>query len=260
MNAYAFLDPSGVGSLVAEAEAPALTHLAFIAHELRTPLATQRALLELALADPEADAELWQEIGSDVLDACKEQERLLESCLALSRSQSAVTRSETVDLATAVATRLGALDLRSVTVTKSLEQALTTGDPDLIERLLDNLLTNAVRHNRVGGSIEVTTRSIEPQTLLTVENTGPPIPAGEITRLFEPFQQLTSQNTSSPRGLGLGLAVAKAVATAHGAVISAHARPSGGLRIDVVFPPAHDQPGVDAGMSNGRRNLAPNVN
>jgi signal transduction histidine kinase len=180
---------------------------------------------------------------------------LLESCLALSRSQGALIRRETVDLAAAVATRLGALDLRSFTVTESLEQALTTGDPGLVERLLDNLLTNAVKHNRVGGSIEVTTRSIEPQALLTVENSGPPIPADEVTRLFEPFQQLSSQNAGSPGGLGLGLALARAVADAHGAAIRARARPTGGLRIDVVFPPARDQPGVDASASIGRLQL-----
>jgi signal transduction histidine kinase len=210
---------------------------AYIAHELRTPLATQRALLELALADPDADAALWREIGSDVLDACNKQERLLDSCLALSRSQATVSRSETIDLAAAVASRLGVLDLRSCTVTENLEEALTAGNPDLIERLLDNLLTNAVGHNRVGGSIEVTTRTIEPQALLTVENTGRPVPADQITRLFEPFQQLSSRSACSPGGLGLGLAVARAVADAHGAVIRARARPSGGLRIDVVFPP-----------------------
>jgi signal transduction histidine kinase len=208
---------------------------AYIAHELRTPLATQRALLELALADPDADAELWQEIGRDVLDACKKQERLLESCLALSRSQSAVLSIETVDLAAAVAIRLGLLDLRAFAVTESLQRAPTAGDPDLIERLLDNLLTNAARHNHVGGSIEVTTRSIGSRVCLTIENTGPPVPAGELTRLFEPFRQLSSQNAGSPGGLGLGLAVAKAVADTHGAVIRACARPAGGLRIDVVF-------------------------
>lgn len=60
---------------------------AYIAHELRTPLATQRALLELALADPDADTEAWREIGTDVLDACSQQEQLLDACLALSRSR-----------------------------------------------------------------------------------------------------------------------------------------------------------------------------
>jgi signal transduction histidine kinase len=148
---------------------------AYIAHELRTPLATQRALLELALADPSASTQLWQEIGSEVLDACKEQERLLESCLVLSRSQGALTRSETVNLAAVAGTRLAALDLQGVTVTVSerLEPALTTGDSDLIERLLDNLLTNAVRHNSVDGWIAVTTRSIEQRALLTVRPKHP---------------------------------------------------------------------------------------
>ena len=60
---------------------------AYVAHELRTPLATQRALLELALADRDADVASWREIGEDVLGACRQQERLLEACLTLARSQ-----------------------------------------------------------------------------------------------------------------------------------------------------------------------------
>jgi signal transduction histidine kinase len=59
--------------------------VAFAAHALRTPLATQRALLELALADPDADVEAWREAGEGVLRACDEQARLLEACLALAR-------------------------------------------------------------------------------------------------------------------------------------------------------------------------------
>ena len=72
--------------------------------------------------------------------------------------------------------------------------------------------------------------------MFTVENTGPPIPAGEVTRLFEPFQQHTRQNAPASGGLGLGLAVAKAVADAHGACITARARRGGGLRVEVAFP------------------------
>jgi signal transduction histidine kinase len=77
---------------------------AYVAHELRTPLATQRALLELALADPSADVASWREIGEDVLAACKQQERLLEACLSLARSKRCgPQRCEPVDLA-AIAT------------------------------------------------------------------------------------------------------------------------------------------------------------
>jgi len=214
---------------------------AYVAHELRTPLATQRALLELALADLDADTAAWRHVGNDVLEACKQQERLLEACLALSRSQSGLSRCERVDLASIVAVLVRSRDLRGLTVNVRLGRALTTGDPELIERLLDNLLVNAVRHNTVGGWIEVTAGRTGRQVLFTIENTGHTIPSDELTGLFEPFQQLSSQNTRSAGGLGLGLAVVKAVADAHGAQINARARPSGGLRVEVAFPATADK-------------------
>jgi signal transduction histidine kinase len=193
-------------------------------------------LLELALADPDADANVWREIGADVLGACRQQERLLAACLALSRSQSGRCRCETVDLSAIVAERLGAQGPEELNVRSRLDRALMIGDPALLERLVENLLLNALHHNRVGGWIEVTTRRSGASALFTVTNTGPQIPAGEVTRLFEPFQQLTGRHTRQAGGLGLGLAVVKAVADAHDASLNARARPSGGLSIEVVFP------------------------
>jgi signal transduction histidine kinase len=213
--------------------------VAYVAHELRTPLATQRALLELALADLDADADAWREIGEDVLDACRQQERLLDACLGLFRSQSGPYSRETLDLAAIVAERLGAGDLGGLTVRSRLDRALTIGDPDLVERLVENLLVNAVRHNRAGGWIAITTRRSGASALFAVANTGPLIPAGEVTRLFEPFQQLTGRNAPPAGGLGLGLAVAKAVADAHDALVTAHARRARGLRVMVAFPAAN---------------------
>ena len=131
---------------------------AYIAHQLRTPLATQRALLELALADPDADTEAWREIGTDVLDACRQQEQLLDACLALSRSRTDPSGCDPVELGSVVAGLLHSRDLRRFTVRSSLDPALTIGDRALIERLVENLLVNAVRHNRVGGWISVMTR------------------------------------------------------------------------------------------------------
>jgi signal transduction histidine kinase len=211
----------------------------YIAHELRTPLATQRALLELALADPDADTAAWRDVGEDVLGACRQQERLLDACLALSRSRGGLSRCETVDLGSVVAGLVRTRDLRGLSARSSLERALTIGDPDLIERLVDNLLGNAVGHNRVGGWIEVTTRRSGTKALFTVENTGPPIPARELTRPFEPFQQLAAWNTRAAGGLGLGLAVVTAVVDAHDALVTARARPGGGLRVEVAFAAAN---------------------
>ncbi len=216
----------------------AAPYAAYIAHELRTPLATQRALLELALADPEADGAAWREIGRDVLEACTQQERLLEACLALSRSQAGLGKCDLVDIASLSAELVRSTDLDGLTATIRLAPALTIGVPCLIERLLDNLLRNAVRHNRLGGWIGITSGRSRSRAFVAVENTGPRISTDELARLFEPFHQGPAQNASSAPGLGLGLAVVKAVADAHGAVVSARARRAGGLRVDVAFPTA----------------------
>ncbi len=227
---------SSDGLITANEPATAAPFAAYIAHELRNPLATQRALLELALADRDADTATWREIASEVLDACKQEERLLEACLALSRSQAGLGQCELVDLASLTAKLLRTTDLNGFTARVRLEPALTTGVPSLIERLLDNLLTNAVRHNQAGGWIALASGSSRSQALFTIENPGRLVPVDELARLFEPFQQLSPPNTRSANGFGLGLAVVKAVADAHDARISAHARSSGGLRVELVFP------------------------
>ena len=206
---------------------------AYVAHELRTPLATQRALLELALADPDADVASWREIGEDVLGACRQQERLLEACLTLARSQGRKQRCEPVDLAAITAEALRAHDLSGLKRVVVLEPARTTGDADLLERLASNLVSNAIRHNVAGGRIEVATRTESGRAALSVANTGPLVPAAELQRLFQPFQRL---NSNPGDGVGLGLAIVQAIADLHDAIVTAQAPTGGGLGIDVAFP------------------------
>lgn len=205
--------------------------LAYAAHELRTPLTTQRALLELALADPQTDLVTWREIGEDVLRACRQLERVLEACLTLARSEEAQC-FESVDLALVADETLRAHDRRSLTTVAALEPAKVNGDPGLVDRLAANLVSNAIRHNVAGGRIEVSTRTESARAVLSVANTGPVIPGGELRRLFKPFERLSS----STDGVGLGLAIVQAIADAHHATITARARIGGGLGIDVAFP------------------------
>jgi len=205
---------------------------AYMAHELRTPLATQRALLELALGDPGVDVVAWREIGEDVLGACMQQERVLEACLTLARSEGGPHGCEPVDLASVAAAALRAHDLSGLERVIALESAWTTGDPDLVERLVANLVSNATRHNVGGGWIEVATRKESGRAVLSVANSGPPIPPAELERLFQPFQRLNT----NPNGVGLGLAIVQAIADAHDATVTAKARIGGGLEIDVTFP------------------------
>jgi signal transduction histidine kinase len=97
-----------------------------------------------------------------------------------------------------------------------------------------NLLDNAVRHNRPGGHVTVTTGTRDGTAHLTVTNTGPVIPPGAVSRLYQPFQRLDDASTD---GLGLGLSIVRAIATAHDATITTTPTPSGGLRVEVAFPP-----------------------
>jgi len=190
--------------------------VAFVAHELRAPVALQRALVEVTLADADADAAALREMGERVLAACEQQQRLIDALLDLTRTRCRLRRREPVDLASITEAALRAHDLSELDTVVALEPARTTGDPDLLARLGANLVSNAVRHNIAGGRVEVATRAEAGRAVLSVANTGPPVPAAD--------------------GVGLGLAIVHAIADAHDAVVTAQARPGGGLRIDVGFP------------------------
>jgi signal transduction histidine kinase len=117
------------------------------------------------------------------------------------------------------------------------EPATLDGDSLLVERLVANLLTNAVRHNVAGGRVEVTTGVKDGRAVLSVTNTGPAIPPGEVDRLFQPFQRLDRRRANYRDGHGLGLSIVRAIATAHDAIITARPMPDGGLGVSVIFPP-----------------------
>jgi signal transduction histidine kinase len=209
---------------------------AFVAHELRTPIAVQRALVEVALGDPDSDTAALRAMGEDVLASCEQQQRLIEALLDLTHSQRGLIRHEPVDIAAITNEALQAHHLSRFESVVTFEPAWTTGDPDLLERLAANLVSNATRHNVPGGRIEVSTRTEAEHAVLSVANTGRRIPAGDLNRLFKAFEQLGPQPRDRANGVGLGLAIVHAIADAHEALVTAHARAGGGLKIDVSFP------------------------
>ncbi|MGH9917322.1 MAG: sensor histidine kinase [Nitrososphaerales archaeon] len=216
---------------------------AYIAHELRTPLATQRALLELTLTDPLADRACWRGVARELLEACLQQERLLEACLTLARSRCEPPRHQPVDLGAIADEALRTHDPHGTQRVLVPGPAWTTGDPSLLARLAANLVSNAIRHNIAGGRVEVATRTVSGRAVLTIANTGPLIPVGELERLFQPFHRLNSnaQSFSDGVGLGLGLAIVQAIAEAHNAIVIARPRAGGGLEIDVSFAATPEQ-------------------
>ena len=121
-------------------------------------------------------------------------------------------------------------------VEATLEPAATSGDQRLVERLVVNLLDNAVHHNVRGGWVRVRTGVEGERALLRVENSGPVVPADEVANLVEPFRRATADRSSHDGGLGLGLSIAAAIATAHDAALDVRARPEGGLDVGVGLP------------------------
>jgi signal transduction histidine kinase len=209
-------------------------------HELRTPLTAERNLLQVALDDPNTSAETWRDTANELLSSNDEQKNLIEALLALATSESGLDHQEPTDLAEICASVLSrpGLDTDSLAlhVETALHSAPVDGDPTLIERLVKNLVDNAIGHNIPGGQVQISTGTTDGQAVLTVRNTGPVIPPGEIGRLFQPFQRLDSRRTHYQNGHGLGLSIVQAIAASHHAPITADPLTTGGLRLTVTFP------------------------
>src|SRR5215471_13594917 len=246
--------------LLARLEASFTAQRQFVAnasHELRTPLAWQRTLVQVALADPDADAESLRAAHQRVLASGAHQERILEALLTLSRGQAGLDKCEPFDLATLAGHVLGSRQPdaqdRQLAIHSALAPALASGDPRLAERLIANLTDNALRHNVPGGYIEIVTGTKNSCAVLSVINTGPVIPAAAVDRLLQPFQRLGTERTSHSDGLGLGLSIVQAIAQAHGAALTIRPQPGGGLQAEVSFP----QPGTASGSHPGLTDPVP---
>ena len=216
--------------------------MANAAHELRTPLTVERTLLQVALADPNATATSLRATCGELLASGREQEQLIDALLTLATSQRGLETRQPVDLAVAAQAVLESVrseaDRLGLELKAALGAARTSGDPTLIERLIANLLDNAIHYNEPTGRVDVRTATAVGGAVLSVTNTGPPVPPGEIERLFEPFQRLARERTASDRHRGLGLSIARAIASAHGGTVAAEPRPDGGLVVTVSLPAA----------------------
>ena len=230
-------------SLFARLEASFESQRHFVAnasHELRTPLAAERTLLQVALADPDATAEYLRSTCQQLLDLGDQQERLIDALLTLASSERGVERWEPFDLAElagqVLLDRQPEADRRGIAVDAILTTAPATGDPSLVASLVSNLVDNAIRHNRDGGIVRISTAITDGLAVLSVSNTGAFIPSGEVERLLQPFQRLGTERLRHADGYGLGLAIVRAIAGVHNATLTANSRGGGGLDIDVVFP------------------------
>ncbi|MGH2832619.1 MAG: sensor histidine kinase, partial [Solirubrobacteraceae bacterium] len=208
-------------------------------HELRTPLARLKTLAQVALADPNASVDSLRAAHERVLASEQQLEDLIEALLSLAGSERGLYHREPVELAAltgdVLAARRAEIERCGLQLHATLDPATTEGSPQLLERLAVNLIDNAIRHNTVGGRIDISTAATAGAAVLSVANDGPVIPPQELERLQAPFQRLGAARTSHGDGHGLGLSIVHAIATAHAAQLSIRPRPEGGLVVEVRF-------------------------
>jgi signal transduction histidine kinase len=232
-----------VDGLLGRLETALNAHKRFVAnaaHELRTPLTLERALLEETLTDRAATLEAYRATSERLLAISQDQGRLLEALLTLASSERGLDRQDPFDLSDLACQALDSArleaDARGVRIDSRVAPAPSAGDPALAGRLVANLVDNAVHHNVAGGHVEVATDTRAGRAFVSVVNSGPVISPQQVGRLFEPFQRLGERTARSDGHHGLGLSIVRAIATAHGADVTARARPGGGLSVEICFP------------------------
>jgi signal transduction histidine kinase len=207
-------------------------------HELRTPLTSMRTLIDVAMAKPTRTTGGLETLVGRVREAVDQSEGIIDGLLTLARSDRGLAIRELVDLEAAA---LDAIDQTSaaardsdIAVESNLSAAPIPGDRVLVERLVANLVDNAIRYNFEGGSIHIETGTDNGESYLSVTNSGPLVQESKLASLFEPFTRI-EQRLSNGQGVGLGLSIVASVVAAHGGRLEAAALPNGGLKITVRF-------------------------
>jgi two-component system sensor histidine kinase KdpD len=241
-----------IGSLVnrirerelrAKTEEMRSTLLSSVSHDLRTPLA---AITGMATSLREQAVGTDRDALQTIVDEAQRLSRILTNLLAITKVESgAEPRREWVPLDELVGSALGPLEpeLSDHPLTLDVADELAHVDPILTGQLLVNLVDNAAKHTQAGCAIEVRARRDGAAALIEVNDAGPGLPPGPPEQVFEKFFRGHDANA---HGVGLGLAVCRAIAHAHGGRIEAASRTQGGSSFRVWFPDNGSPPHIEA--------------
>jgi len=206
-------------------------------HELRTPLAVIRTELDVALDTPDPSREELDDMAEGIRSAIARSEKVIDGLLTLARSgivdpTAEADMSEVIDHVLDDARE--AIAERGITVhTTAAPGAKVWCDPILIERMIRNLVDNAVIHNDDAGSLEIQVSQSSGEVVTQIANSGPELDAATTARLGEPFFRPSSRRVP---GTGLGVAIARSIADAHGGSLEIEPRPGGGVIATVTLP------------------------
>lgn len=209
-------------------------------HELRTPLATTQTMIDVALADPHAGAGELRALAGRVREVNRSNIETVDALLDLADAGAGELAREPVNLSHITDAVLRELAAEATTAGVELRvrtgEAGALGDPVLIRQAVANLVRNAIRHNRSGGSATVRLSTHDTTARATVTNTGAVVPHNTVDALVEPFVRGTGRTLTRGCGHGLGLAIVSAITTAHGGTLTLQPNPDGGLTVHLDLP------------------------
>jgi hypothetical protein len=227
-------------------------------HELRTPLATMRVSVDVAAAKPGPVPPETITLAGQVRAELDKVDELLDGLLVLARAQHGVLPGGAVfpldyTVSTALAAREGAIAAKNLTVqhVSGSDDIRVEGSQPLLRRMADNVIGNAVSHNRDGGWIRITTQADGDTARLIVENGGDILDPAQVAGLAQPFRRLGADRTGSDNGTGLGLSIVAAIAEAHRGSLDLHASPGGGLKVTITLPLAPRAAAIAGTVSGG---------
>lgn len=209
------------------------------AHELRTPLALMQVQLDAynSTEHPNNDASATQTIQM-VTEQNERLTKMVKTLLDMSELQT-IARDETIDLDALIEEVLVDLEPlaqeKNITLNNQCNEVKLLGSDILIYRLVYNLVENAIKYNRINGSVTVKSFTKDQHIYLTVADTGNGIPKDLKERVFEPFFRLDKSRSRELGGVGLGLALVHEIVRVHAGTIQVKDNPTGGTIFEVIF-------------------------
>ena len=237
--------------------------VAAASHEMRTPVASVRALAEALLSDTSGNVALYKEYLGDIVTECEHAGHLVDRMLELARLEGRTgSLDATMDACAAV--RVAVSQVRPLAQAKELqlevdapEELLLFGESWLLEAAVRNLVENAVKYTPAGGHVAISVTEAGGEIRVAVSDTGPGIPPEHLPHLFERFYRVEKSRSRATGGVGLGLTIAHRAVAGLGGRIDVASEPGRGSTFTVILPQANQTDGKKGGSASGRRGRPP---
>jgi heavy metal sensor kinase len=211
-----------------------------IAHDLKSPITRIRGISEVNLTTGASDKD-YETMAASTIEECDRLLDMINTMLVISKTEAGVNKLDTQEMDIGAVVRDACELFRAPAEDKDLRLVCDapgnfsiSGDNRLIQRMIANLLDNAIKYTPAGGSIEMTVNTVNDAATITVKDTGIGISEKDIPRIFERFYRCDPSRSEA--GIGLGLSFARAIARAHGGDITVTSIPDQGSTFTVTLP------------------------